>query len=184
MAQDKDLQELTTQVRAMLQGKDTMLEALNLSLEEILALAQVGRQLADQGKLDEAETVFEALVSLDPSNPYLLTSLGCVYMQRDRDEDAADAFSAALWLNENDITAQTFSGEIALEKGDVQAALKHFQKAVELDPHGKDPFANRARVQALLVQAIAKEVQAKGPDVLKQIQEEAKRVQSGETVSH
>jgi predicted TPR repeat methyltransferase len=67
---------------------------------------------------------------------------------------------------------------LALEAGEVEAAVQHFQKAVELDPEGKDPFANRARTLSLLVATIAKEVQAKGPGVLHEILQQAQQIQA------
>jgi len=169
--------DLDKQVAELLKGKETIADALDMSLEDILALSQMARQLAEQGQLDKAQVMLEGLVTLDPQNPYLYTCLGCVYMQRKMDKAAFTAFSAALAFNPNDIVAHTYVGEIALEHGDVDAAVKHFQKAVELDPEGRDPYANRARTSALLVSTIAKEVQAKGPEVLKEIQREAKRIE-------
>ncbi len=178
MAETKELTELRSRMKQLLNGKQTIAEGIGLSLEEILALSQVARQLADQGQLDNAQILLEGLVTLDPQNPYLFTCLGCVYMQKKLDKAALNAFTVALTYNPSDIVAHTYAGEIALETGDLDAAVKHFQKAVELDPEGKDPHANRARTSALLVSTIAKEVQAKGPGVLKEIAAEAKRMQS------
>ncbi len=176
-ANGKELQELKRQMKELLHGKATLADALELSLEDILALSQVARQFADQGQLDNAQVLLEGLVALDPQNPYLFTCLGCVYMQKKLNKAALDSFLIALKYNPEDIVAHTYAGEIALENGDVDWAVKHFQKAVELDPQGKDPYANRARTSALLVSTIVKEVQAKGPQVLQEIAKEAKRVQ-------
>jgi Flp pilus assembly protein TadD len=177
MIADKDINELQSVMASMLNGKSSFKEALELSLTDILALSQVAKQLAEQGQVDKAQTLLEGLVTIDPTNPYLMTCLGCVYMQKKQNQAASAAFGAALSFNPNDIVAHTYSGEIALESGDLNAALKHFQRAIELDAEGRDPWANRARTSALLVAAMAKEVQEKGPGVLKEIAAEAERLQ-------
>src|SRR5215468_9967934 len=107
----------------MLNGKSSFKEALELSLTDILALSQVARQLAEQGQVDKAQTLLEGLVTLDPTNPYLMTCLGCVYMQKKQDQAAANAFGAALSFNPNDIVANTYSGELALAAGNMEAAV-------------------------------------------------------------
>ncbi len=175
-----ELETLRERLQALLQGHDNLVDALGMSLEDILALTLVAQQLVQQGQLDEAQRLLEGLVAVDPENPYLHTCLGTVYMQKGMDDEARAAFGVALAFNPEDIVAHTYAGELALEAGDVEAAVEHFQKAVELDPEGQDPFANRARTLSLLVATIAKEVQAKGPGVLQEILEQAKQVQAAQ----
>jgi Flp pilus assembly protein TadD len=181
MAQERnggELEMLRERFQELLQGHDNLVDALGMSLEDILALALVAQQLAQQGQLEEAQRLLEGLVAVDPTNPYLHTCLGTVYMQREMKEEARAAFGVALAFNPEDIVAHTYAGELALEAGEVEAAVQHFQKAVELDPEGKDPFANRARTLSLLVATIAKEVQAKGPGVLHEILQQAQQIQA------
>jgi Flp pilus assembly protein TadD len=181
MAQERnggELEMLRERFQELLQGHDNLVDALGMSLEDILALALVAQQLAQQGQLEEAQRLLEGLVAVDPTNPYLHTCLGTVYMQREMKEEARAAFGVALAFNPEDIVAHTYAGELALEAGEVEAAVQHFQKAVELDPEGKDPFANRARTLSLLVATIAKEVQEKGPDVLHEILQQAQQIQA------
>ncbi|MCS7311892.1 MAG: tetratricopeptide repeat protein [Acidobacteria bacterium] len=75
--------------------------------------------------------------------------------------------------------AHTYAGELALEAGDVEAAVEHFQKAVELDPEGKDPFANRARTLSYITAHILREIETKGPQVLQEILQQAQQIQQG-----
>lgn len=177
MAQYQELENVNTQLKSLMGGKATLAEAMDLSLEDILALAQIARQFAEQGQLEQAQQLLEGLVAVDPQNPYLHTCLGCVYMQKNMNEAAFSAFNVALFFNKEDIVARSYAGEIALEMGLLETAAEHLKKAVELDPEGKNPYANRARTSALLMSTIAQEVQAKGPGVLKEIVAEAQRVQ-------
>lgn len=169
--------DLKKMMKEILHGKSNLADALDLSLEDILALAQVARGFAEQGQLDSAQTLLEGLVSIDPQNAYLHTCLGCVYMQKGLREPAFDAFNIALFFNKDDIVARTYAGELALELGLIETAAEHLKRAVELDPEGKNPWANRARTSALLMSTIAKEVQSKGPAVLQDMVTEARRVQ-------
>lgn len=175
-----DIQEqmalLRDQVREMMRGKDSLMEALGLGLEDILALAEVARMFVDQGQLDSAQAMLEGLVVLDPKNAYLHTTLGCVYMQKDLKDAAVEAFDLAIYYNPRDIAALAFSGELALERGLLDVAADRLRRAVELDPDGRDPHANRARTTALLMSSIVREVQQKGPEVLAEIVAEAERV--------
>ncbi len=175
---NKDFEELKARMKQLMAGHDTLAEAIGISLEDILALSVVARQLAEQGQLDDAQTLMEGLVALDPQNPFLHTGLGCVYMQKNLNDAALSSFQVALGYDAQDVAAYTFAGEICLEKGWIEPAIDYFQKAVALDPEGKDPYANRARTSALLVSTIAKEVQQKGPGVLQEIIAEAKKAQA------
>jgi len=181
MAQERnggELEMLRERFQELLQGHDNLVDALGMSLEDILALALVAQQLAQQGQLEEAQRLLEGLVAVDPTNPYLHTCLGTVYMQREMKEEARAAFGVALAFNPEDIVAHTYAGELALEAGEVEAAVQHFQKAVELDPEGKDPFANRARILSYITAHLIREIEAKGPQVLEEILQQARQVQA------
>lgn len=178
---EEQLEEVKRQMRELMQGKASLAEAMGLELEDILALATVARQLAEQGQYEGAQSMLEGLVVLDPQNPFLHSCLGCVYMQMKQNVAAYQAFNIALHFNEKDIAAHAYAGELALEQGLVEEAAMHLRRAAELDPDGKNPHANRARVTALLLSTLAKEVQERGTDALKKIVEEARRVQTAET---
>ena len=83
---DQGIQELHTQLVAtvdeLLAGHDSFRAAMGLDDEQVLALAVFARELVDQGRLDDAQTMLEGLVVLDPQNGYLHTCLGALYMQK------------------------------------------------------------------------------------------------------
>jgi len=138
-------------------GEGRWEEALGLTPEAVSVLVQTARQLAEQGRLDEAQTLFEGLVVLYPREAYLHTALGCVYMRKGWTEDAIAAFQCALTRDPADIAAHTYLGELHLTRGEVETALEHLAEAVRLDPAGTDPYANRARLLSGLVAALARE---------------------------
>lgn len=177
----QEVQELHTQlvstVNEMLGGKDSFRDALGIDDEQVLALAVFARELVDQGRLDDAQTMLEGLVVLDPQNGYLHTCLGALYMQKGFNEAAAVEFAYALHRDDKDIAAATYLGELYLEAGDLEGAVQYLEQAVNLDPEQRDPYANRARMLAALVATIAREVQDKGPDALKDLQQRAAMLQ-------
>lgn len=131
-------------------------EALGLDPEAVSALIQTARQLAEQGRLDETQTLLEGLVVLYPQEAYLHTALGCVYMRKGWVEDAVAAFQCALVRDPADVAAHAYLGELYLTQGRVAAALPHLQAAVEADPGGTHPYANRARLLSGLVANLAR----------------------------
>ncbi|HVS02008.1 MAG TPA: tetratricopeptide repeat protein [Thermoanaerobaculia bacterium] len=175
------MQELHTQlvgtVNEMLGGQETFRDALGLEEENILALAVFARELVDQGRLDDAQTLLEGLVVLDPQNGYLHTCLGALYMQKGFHDSAIVEFRYALRQDPDDVAANTYLGELYLEAGDLDASVTYLERAVSLDPPGQDPYANRARTLAALVATIAREVQEKGPEALEDLQQRAAMLQ-------
>lgn len=154
-------QELQATLRTVL-GDGSWKDVLDLGPEDLAVLVQTARQMAEQGRLDEARTILEGLVVLAPREGYLHTALGCVYMRMGWVEDAVAAFQCALALDETDVAAHTYLGELYLTRGQVEAAVAHLQAAVERDPGGTDPYANRARLLSGLVAALARSVPAGG----------------------
>ncbi len=118
------------------------------SLRQILALAT---RLAQQGRRQEALTLLEGVHTLAPEHVYARVALGCIYMRAQRYAEAIEMFRAVVADHPEDIVAHTYLGELYLMEGEAERALQHLRKAVELDPDGQDPYANRARAIVQLV---------------------------------
>jgi len=115
---------------------------------EMLQMAVIGFQMYEQGKYNEAKTIFFGLATLDPTEGYYWTALGAVYLAEDNLEDALDAFNTAIKANDKEIASYVNRGEVHLRLGKVMEAAQDFKSAVDLDPEGKDPLTQRARVLA------------------------------------
>jgi Flp pilus assembly protein TadD len=136
-------------------------EVLGVTDNQIQAIAAVGYNLYQQGKLTDAEVVFRGLISTNKNSPYGYAGLGAVAMAK-RPADLAAAhenISKAAELAPNDATIQSNLGEVLLRQGKFDVASKQFQKALKLDPDSKDPGANRARAILTGLTAVATEVQ-------------------------
>ena len=63
------------------QGKLTLREIKGYTDEELYAIAHVGYFFLMQGKNDEARTLFEGLVAVDPRNDYYYRALGVIFQK-------------------------------------------------------------------------------------------------------
>ena len=133
-------------------------DTLQSQFQSIVALAFNYYQ---QGKLQEAETIFRGVQLLNPKLYYSYAGLGAIALAR-RPPNLAEAkeqLSKAAELNPEDPTVQANLGEVALRQAKFDEAAKYFKKALELDPHQTDPGANRARAIISGLTAVGAEVQ-------------------------
>lgn len=136
-------------------------DVLGVTEKQIQAIAAVGYNLYQQGKLTEAETVFRGLTATNNKSPFGYAGLGAVALAK-RPSDLVEAYtniSKAAELAPNDPTIQANLGEVLLRQGKFDEAGKQFKKALELDPDSKNPGANRARALLTGLTAVASEVQ-------------------------
>jgi tetratricopeptide (TPR) repeat protein len=128
---------------------DITLQQLNaIAGPEMLQVAVIGFSMYEQGRYDEAGTVFKGLCSLDPNEAYYRTVLGAVHLAQDDLDSAEACFNGAIHLDDKDLAAYVNRGEVHLRKGRVIDAANDLQKAVDLDPANKNPLSQRARFLA------------------------------------
>ena len=135
-------------VQKWIKGDLTLRELMAFNGPEMLQLAIIGFQMYEQGKYDEARTIFLGLSELDPKEAYYRIALGAVFLAEDDLDSAEICFNQAIKINANELAAYVNRGEVFLRKGKVLEAAQDFKRAVDLDPEGKDPLTQRARVLA------------------------------------
>lgn len=135
-------------VEKWLKGELSLRELTALSGPEMLQMAIIGFRMYEQGRYNEAKTIFQGLVTLDPKEAYYLTALGAVFLAEDDLDEAKKYLDLAVAANDKEIAAFVNRGEVHLRQGRVLEAAQDFMKAVELDPEGKDPLTHRAKVLA------------------------------------
>lgn len=131
---------------------------IDSQFEAIVALAFNYYQ---QGKLQEAETIFRGLQLINPKSYYSYAALGAIALARkpaDLDE-AQQNLSRAAELNPEDPSVQANLGEVLLRRAKFDEAAKYFKRALELDPKQTDPGANRARAIISGLSSVATEIQ-------------------------
>lgn len=140
---------------ALAKGETTWAEVEGMTFDQAKAIAQIGCDFAAAGRLDEARTVFEGLVAMNPKDSAARAALGTVYQKLGRIEEAVTEYSAAIVRDPKNPIALANRGELRLKAGDRQG-LADLAQAVEADPHGETPAGRRARglVKAITMMAM------------------------------
>jgi tetratricopeptide (TPR) repeat protein len=157
-----------TEFAAWLQDPDdgrTLAELSGYSAEDLAGLAEIGYNLLQQGKLEDALVIYQGVYSLDPLSQWGASSIGCIYQRMGRDEDALGMYNEALQIQPNDVHVLANRGELLFRRGRLLEAADDFKKSIELDPHGKNPAAQRARVIVLAVMELVDQAEAAGFDL-------------------
>lgn len=140
--------------------------------KQLAAALRIAHTYFSQGMLDPAEKILRGVMLVDPKNAYAYAMLGAIEQQREKYEESIRHYSAALLLFPDDFNALTNRGEVYLLCGRMKEAAADFQKVSSLDPEGRNPYANRARLLARMAQTGLKILSEVGADQL----EEAKRL--------
>lgn len=142
-------------LKKWIKGEATWAEVEGMTFEEARAIAQVGCDLAGQGRLEEARVIFEGLVAGNPKDSGSQAALGTVYQKLGRIDDAREAYDAALAADPKNPVALGNRGELRLKGGD-KAGFADLMLAVEADPHGETAAGRRAAglVRAITLQAV------------------------------
>jgi Tfp pilus assembly protein PilF len=138
------------QVGKIARGELKTAQIVDIDADQIAAALMVGHLLHQQGKIQEAQKIFEGLLVLDTKNPFVHSILGSIYQQQERLLWAFYHYSRAIQAFPQDIASLTNRGEIHLRFGTFKYAAADFKAAIDLDPQGENPFANRARLLSRL----------------------------------
>jgi Flp pilus assembly protein TadD len=128
-------------------GHASLGAAANWTPDEMRLIADLGYGLAEQGRNEEAITIFEGLATLAPATAYFQSALGALKLRTGNLEEAVLYLTAALATDPNDLSALTNRGEANLRAGKFQAAVQDLTTALELPAaqEADNPFAIRAR---------------------------------------
>jgi Flp pilus assembly protein TadD len=126
-------------------GRVSLSQMFGLAQQEIEAIAALGFQLYEQGKVADAESIFNGLVALDSHVYYGYAGLGALALADEKLEEATRWLTGAAELNPEDPTVHANLGEALLRQGRVDESAAEFQRALALDPNGSNAGANRAR---------------------------------------
>lgn len=103
------------------------LEVLDWGNEELEDLRFVGYSYLKQGKYDIALTFFEALVVLNPQNPYDLQTLGALHLQLGNNLPALNFIERALKLDPNHLPTLLNRAKVLFALGYRRQALAQAQ---------------------------------------------------------
>jgi tetratricopeptide (TPR) repeat protein len=131
-----------------LEGRASLGAAGGWTPEEMRLVADIGYALAEQGRYDEAVTIFEGLAVLAPATAYFQAALGALWLRKGEAERAVEHLDAALAADPGDVTARVNRGEAAMQLGDRDAARRQLLAALELGPRATHAADDAALVRA------------------------------------
>lgn len=140
-------------------GEITLADLIGMNKEKQYEIANVGYQLMNRGKLEEARAIYRGLVAADPFDSVFHCHLGAVHFRLGEIEAAIKEFSSALQFNHSNVDALAGRGEAFLSRGQLAEAISDLRAAVELDPQGERPATLRARALLLTLREAAQRSQ-------------------------
>ena len=140
-------------VEKFIMGELTLGQLYGITIEEAYSIAEMGYTMMEQGRLKNAQTVFEGLIISNPYDGYFHAVLGAIYQKQNMVDGAIEEYTLALGLDPANVEAYVNRGELLIAKGNFVQAAGDFKKAIDLDPDAENPAANRARARASVVAA-------------------------------
>jgi tetratricopeptide (TPR) repeat protein len=111
-------------------AESILLDILERSPGNPIALNNLGYFLVERGdRLPEALELIQKAVSIDPTNPSYLDSLGWTYFKMGRLDEALLNLEKAARLDETSATIHEHLGDVYRKKGNVQQARSAWQRA-------------------------------------------------------
>jgi len=144
-------------VEKFIMGELTLGQLYGITIEEAYSMAEIGYTMMEQGRLKDAQVIFQGLVVSNPYDGYFHAVLGTIYQKVGMIDGAIEEYSLALGLDPSNVEAYANRGELLIQKGNFLQAAEDFKKAIDLDPDGENPVANRARALAAIVTAALKQ---------------------------
>lgn len=127
--------------------------------DQLIELSQLGHQLFESGRVDEARSIFEGMVTSDNATAFAHTMLGTIYLSGEDPHAAAQQFDRALKLDPTDIAARVYRGEVRLFWKKLKAAEDDLTRAINVG-QPDDPFVDRAKRLLKRVKAQARKAQS------------------------
>lgn len=135
-----------------LQGRASLAAASEWTTEEMRLVADLGYALAEQGREQEALTIFEGLTALAPATAYFQAALGALRLRLGEPQLAVGHLDAALATDPHNISALVNRGEACLQLGEYAAATRDLEAALRFGETfpSEDDSLRLARARALL----------------------------------
>jgi protein O-mannosyl-transferase len=108
--------------------------------------SNLGKLLADEGRMDEALVYFAKTCEINPHSPYAQNNLGKALTQMDKLAEGESHLLEALWLNPQFADAHSNLGRNLAAQGKLDEALSHINQAIEINPKYSQAYFERGLV--------------------------------------
>jgi cytochrome c-type biogenesis protein CcmH/NrfG len=117
-----------------------LLQTTRTTPDDVAAWTQIGHLYFDTEQYEKAIQAYEKSLKLDPSRPDVWTDLGVMYRRVGNPTQAVKCFDRALAINGRHETALFNKGVVLMHDiKDTQAALKAWEKLVQVNPNAQTP---------------------------------------------
>ncbi|MDT7044228.1 tetratricopeptide repeat protein [Candidatus Nitronereus thalassa] len=125
-------------------------DAMKVAPKNALIHQMLGRHLAQQGRLEEAENAYQQAIELEPKLMHLQLEVGDFYLQRsNQPQKAIEAYESALELDVSHAGAHFGLGSALANTGKIEQAIQKFQEAGQLAPDNPLPFFALGRIHLM-----------------------------------
>lgn len=122
------------------QEQAALIQATKTTPDNVNVWTQLGHFYYDTGRYEKAIQAYEKSLELDGSRPDVWTDLGVMYRRTGNPTQAVKCFDQALALNDRHEVALFNKGVVLMHDiNDTQAALKAWQRLVEINPNAQTP---------------------------------------------
>jgi len=104
----------------------------------LLESFQKAREAERQGRLEEAASIYRAILQRDSHLPEVQHNLGLIYYQLKQYQQAADALSKALQLKPDLLGSQLFLGLAEFRLGEFEKSASWLRKVLAIEPHNRE----------------------------------------------
>ena len=108
-------------------------------------LALIGAQSFDQGRYEDARSMFQGAASLESTHYSGHAGLGALALMEDDLEGARTHLLRAYSLHPQDASLCANLGEVFLRSGETEQAARFLKEASALDPESSGRYGTRAR---------------------------------------
>lgn len=138
-------------LRRFLFGELTWGQLHAVTADDAFEFAQHAYEQYRAGRYFDAKKIYQALILIDPYDPYYHVMHGASLQMLDERDAALDEYTAAVQLDDRNIQGFVNRAELYLELGRFEDAQRDLQRIRLLDPEGKTAASQRARTLAAAV---------------------------------
>lgn len=145
MGEPMDPQELAKILPKWAAGQVTLKEIKGYDDDELYAIAHTGYFFLMQGKNEEARTLFEGLVAIDPRNAYYYRALGVIFHKLGEEDRAIRQFGYAIRVNPRSPSAYVNRAEVHISRRAYSDAREDLRRSLQYMTPRDVALARKAR---------------------------------------